>query len=380
VTERYTRLRCDTSAPCAAAARWPVYAARVSRPRPHDVALLCNPRAGGRWRVLADVLDSDEAKHAHRIVTDDIDDVRAAIAGLGQRVKLLCIYGGDGTIYHVINELLRDPGATPPRLALLGGGTMNVTAGWCGMRRSPGENFRQVMRAYTADRLLLREVPLLAVEQKGRVSYGFTFGAGPLVRVLVRYEAGKKTRGNAVVLGVKSALGAVSRFPRDVQPMLRELEGRVTSDGSALPWDRFAAVFANVTGVINPFVEPFVAERTRDSFHFLAYAVSSREFAMMAPLLARGRLPIDPRSLLHPVSTWRQALLSLVGRGGLPLDPRYVNQPARHVVLETPESHYTIDGEVFPSLDGRLDLRLGPQLHLATLGARRLAPVRRLPK
>ena len=46
---------------------------------------------------------------------------------------------------------------------------------------------------------------------------------------------------------------------------------------------------------------------------------------MMAPLLARGRLPIDPRSLLHPISAWRQALLSLVGRGGLHTDPRYVN-------------------------------------------------------
>jgi diacylglycerol kinase family enzyme len=59
-----------------------------------------------------------------------IQDVHEAIAGLGQRVKLLCIYGGDGTIYRVINELLRDPASTPPRLALLGGGTMNVAARW----------------------------------------------------------------------------------------------------------------------------------------------------------------------------------------------------------------------------------------------------------
>jgi diacylglycerol kinase family enzyme len=339
--------------------------------RTKDVALLCNPTAGGRWRVLADVLDSDEAKAAHRIVTDEIEDVREAIAGLGQRVKLLCIYGGDGTIYRVINELLRHPKSTPPRLALLGGGTMNVTSAWCGMRRAAGENFRQVIRAYAADRLLWREVPLLAVTHNGQTQYGFTFGLGPLIRILDRYEQGQKGRAQAVKIGLKSAVGAVSRFPREYQDMLREMSAEVTVDDERLPYDRWAALFANTTGVINPFVAPFVSERTRESFHFLSYAVSSREFAVMAPLLARGRLPIDPRSLLHPISTWRQALLSLVGRGGLAIDPRYVNHPARHLVVESGESHYTIDGEVFPALHRRFDVRLGPTLHLATLTSKR---------
>jgi diacylglycerol kinase family enzyme len=350
----------------------------VKTPQPHDVALLCNPQAGGRWRVLADVLDSDEAKAAHRIVTDEIEDVREALAGLGQRVKLLCIYGGDGTIYRVINELLRQPHATPPRIALLGGGTMNVTARWCGMRGSPGDNFRQVMRAYTADRLLWREVPLLAVGHHRQTSYGFTFGIGPLVRILERYESQKKSRAQAVAMGVKSILAAVSSYPREFQDVLRELEARITLDGEELPYNRFAAVFANVTGEINPLIAPFVADRTRDSFHFLAYAVSSREFAMMAPLLARAKLPIDPRSLLHPVSAWRAALLSLVGKGGLPLDPRYVNHPARQAVITTSEPHFTVDGEVFQNVDGRFEVGLGPQLHVAALSAPRRV-IRRTP-
>lgn len=317
--------------------------------------------------MLADVLDSEEAKAVHRIVTDEIGDVGEALAGLGQRVKLLCVYGGDGTIYRVINELLRDPAQAPPKIALLGGGTMNVTSAWCGMRRSPGENFRQVMRDYLADRLMWREVPLLAVTHHGQTHYGFTFGLGPLVRILERFESGRKSRLGAVEIGVKSALGAVAGMPRAYQPVLRELDARVTVDGERVPYDRWSAIFTNVTGVINPFVEPFVGERTRESFHFLAYAVSSREFAIMTPLLARARLPIDPRALLHPVSAWRQALLSLVGKGHLPPDPRYVNHPARQLEIETTESHYTIDGEVFPALDGKFEVRLGPQLHLATL-------------
>jgi diacylglycerol kinase family enzyme len=340
----------------------------------HEIALLCNPRAGGRWRVLADVLDSEEARGVHRIVTDDIDDIREAIAGLGQRVRLLCIYGGDGTIFSVVNELLRDGTASVPRLAFLGGGTMNVTAGWLGMRRSPAESFRQIMRGYRSDRLLWREVPLLAVTQKEQTRYGFTFGAGPLVRILERYEAGRKSRAKALEVGMKSVVSAVSGVPRGYQSVLRQLEAGLTVDDERLPYQRWTAVFANVTGAINPFIEPFTSDRTRETFHFLAYAVSPREFAMMAPMLARGLLPMDARSLLHPVSVWRKALLSLIGKADLPPDPRYVNRPARHLVMETDEPRYTIDGEVLTSLDRRFDLRLGPTVQLATLRARTARP------
>jgi diacylglycerol kinase family enzyme len=336
-----------------------------------EVALLCNPRAGGRWRVLADVLDSAEAKAAHRIVTDDIGDIREAISGLGQRVKLLCIYGGDGTIYRVVNELLAHPGGKLPRIALLGGGTMNVTAAWLGMRRSPGENFRQVMRAFQADRLLWRELPVVAVTQGGQTAYGFTFGLGPLIRVVERFEAGTKSKGEALALAARTVASALSSYPRADRSMLEEMTARVTVDGELVPHDRFAALFANVTGVINPMIAPFVGERTRDSFHFLAYATSSREFAMMAPLLARARLPIDPRALLHPVSAWRKALLSVVGRDGLATDPRYLNRPARAAVIETDETHYLIDGEVLRSQGGPFGVRLGPALQLATLASRR---------
>jgi diacylglycerol kinase family enzyme len=343
----------------------------------HEVALLCNPQAGGRWRVLADVLDSYEAKAAYRVVTDDINNIREALSALGQRVKLLCIYGGDGTIFRVINELLRQPGTVLPRLAFLGGGTMNVTSAWCGMSQSAGENFRNVMRAYLAGELQWREVPLVAVTNGGRTGYGFTFGLGPLVRIVRRFEESRKSRLRAVAIGLTSMVGAVTGVPKSWGPTLREMVGKVVADGETLPYNRYAAVFANVTGVINPGVKPFVGERTRDSFHFCAYAVSSREFAVMAPLLLRAQIPIDPLSLLRPVPLWRQALLSLLGRGELPVDKRYVNHPARQVVIETPEECYTIDGEVILADGPRFELALGPQLQLATLPGpllRRLLP------
>jgi hypothetical protein len=91
----------------------------------------------------------------------------------------------------------------------------------------------------------------------------------------------------------------------------------------------------------------------------------------MAPLLMRALLPMDPRSVLHPVSTWRQALLSLLGKGQLPVDPRYINRAARTLLVDTPEAHFTIDGEVFASAGRRFEVSLGPPLNLATLAANR---------
>jgi diacylglycerol kinase family enzyme len=103
-----------------------------------DIVLICNPTAGGRWKELASILDSDEARFVRRVVTDSIDDIAPAIVALSRRTRLLCVYGGDGTIQRVLDALHASPGVgEPPQLAFIGGGTMNVGARWCGLTHSP---------------------------------------------------------------------------------------------------------------------------------------------------------------------------------------------------------------------------------------------------
>lgn len=337
-------------------------------PKAHDVVLLCNPQAGGRWRALADVLDSDEAKGARRIVTDEIDDIAEALAGVGQRARLLCIYGGDGTIYHVINQLLARPPERLPRLAFLGGGTMNVTGRMCGMMGSPGDNFRAVMRAFMTDKLHWREVPVLKVEHGGTTCYGFTFGLGPLVRILDHYERGKKGKLAALSVSVRAAAAAISPLQSSMSNILKDIEAMVYADDEPLPYSRYVAVFANTTGTIQRLVAPFSHSRTRDTFHFLAYSISSRELAMHAPMLMRGKLPIDKRALLDPQTILRMLRAAPNGKPDLPLDPRYINQPAHKVRIRTDESVYTLDGEVLSHRadgDNTIHLSLGPSLELA---------------
>lgn len=344
----------------------------------HEVVLICNPQAGGRWRELAAILDSREARHVRRIVTDSVEDIGPAMASIGRGAHLICIYGGDGTIQRLLDRMLLDTHKVPPELAFIGGGTMNVTARWCGFTDSPGANFRRIVRAYRSGELLLKEVPLLRVTAGPEVHLGFTFGQGVPIRLLDAYESGTKSKLHALGTAAGWVSAMWTSFPRSFEAALSDMEAEVTVDGQALPYPRYGVIFCNVTGRLNRGVEPFVKQRTRDNFYYAAYAVGLREASLLLPLLARGIRPIDPKSLLKPISTWRQAVLSFRAEGMLPADPRYVNDLARVVDVRSNESLYTVDGELFHSQDLPLHVELGPRLRLAVSSTVGLHPTVRL--
>jgi diacylglycerol kinase family enzyme len=331
-----------------------------------DIMLLCNPRAGGRWKELATILDSPEAQHVRWIVTDSIKDIGPALSSMGEKTRLLCIYGGDGTIQRVLEELFagRATDATPT-LAFIGGGTMNVTAAWCGWSREPGRNFRHVIKAYRAGRLLTKEVPLLAVRQAERTRLGFTFGLGPIVRVLDEYENSRKGISAALEVVAKAVSGAWLKIPRSYHDTLQPLEAEVIVDGERLPYRRFSALFCNTTGRLHIGVEPFVKQRTRDTLYYAAYAITRQEVVLWLPMLARGRLPLDPKAFITPTASWKQMAVALLGEGALPADPRYVNDLAQELEIRSAEPIYTVDAEIVPSTGDPLHVSLGPYLQLA---------------
>jgi hypothetical protein len=338
---------------------------RVRRVKPEaEIVLLCNPRAGGRWKELAEIFDSDEAKYVRRIVTDSVEDIGPALNDLGRESKLVCIYGGDGTIQRILDRL--SPTVQDElHLALIGGGTMNVTARWCGLRGSPAENFTQVVSAYRSGELLLKEVPLLEVRQGSEVHRGFTFGMGSPVRVLDAYERGRKGKVAAAKLALQSVAAVWTGFPRDIAEMADRVQARVSMDGEVLPYDQFSVIFANVTGRINPGVAPFVNTRTRNDFYAVAYAVTTRELVLTLPMLIRGFLPIDRSSLLRPVETMRQISSARLSDITFPADPRYINRTAATMDIETDEALYTVDGEVLHSNGAPFRISLGPSVKLA---------------
>jgi hypothetical protein len=168
-----------------------------------------------------------------------------------------------------------------------------------------------------------------------------------------------------VGIGLRAIAAAMSPLQTSMSGILEDMEASVTADGVELPYHRYTAVFANTTGAINRAIEPFSNARTRETFHFLAYAVSSREMAMLVPMLARGKLPFDRRALMNPIAAWRLLSSAATGKAELPRDPRYVNHPAQHLRIDTSEAIYTLDGEVLSTSGAALEVKMGPTLQLA---------------
>ncbi len=329
-----------------------------------EIVVICNPRAGGKWTELARILDSEEGKHVRRIVTDSVDDIAPAISGLGHEAKLLCIYGGDGTVQRILDHLSPTEHGSI-NLALIGGGTMNVTSRWCGFHRSASENFREVVRSYLRGRLLFREVGLLDVVQDDARYRGFTFGMGPIVRLLADYEHGRKGKVAALATAGRGIAAALTGLPGFHARLLEQMRANVSVDGEAIEYDRFCALFANVTGQINPGVIPFVDRPTRDSFHYIAYAVSAREFTLNVPALMRGWLPLDVSSLFRPGRVLRKLVDRRPVKASVPSDPRYVNANAQRLEIVTDEPLFTVDGEILHSAGPRFSISLGLQVRLA---------------
>jgi Diacylglycerol kinase catalytic domain len=314
-----------------------------------------------RWPSLAGILDSEEARHVRRIVTDSVDDIAQAVADLGEEAELLCIYGGDGTIQRILDSLV--PRAREQvHLALLGGGTMNVTSRWCGFSRDPVRNFRHVVSGHRTGELLYKEVRILEVTAGAGFHRGFTFGMGPVVRLLDAYERGRKGKVAALRLAAQAIGAAWFRNPKQFEELLVPQVADIVLDGEPLPYREFAAVFANVTGQINPGVEPFVDQRSRDrdTFYCAAAAVTARELSLALPFLVRGWLPLDLAALIEP-----GRLLERLRNPALFTDPRYINRTGSRLEIRTQEPLYTLDGEIIQAPGGDLTIELGPTLRLA---------------
>ena len=345
---------------------------------PREIVLLCNPRAGGKWRELAEILDSDEAGSVRRIVTDSIEDVAPALDALTQHAKVLCVYGGDGTIQRILDRLYADARQSYPQLAFVGGGTMNVVARWCGMTSSPANNFRRIVRAYRSGQLLLKEVPLLRVRMAQVQHLGFTVGLGPLVRLLAEFERTNKKLWQLAALLSRTIAGAWGLSERRVRDILAPMRATVHIDGTVLPRSDLGMVFCNTTGHLFLATDPFVKRRQRDNFHVAAYATTAREFTLLMPFLARGWLPLDPAALRTPVSTWKRIGLTWLGHDQLPTDPRFVNDTAKEVRIDTDEKLITVDGELIHTPGGTITVELGPTLQLAVSPTVDLGPTIRL--
>ncbi len=111
-------------------------------------ALIMNPNAGnGQWAdKLNDIQNKLETAYdsAEIYKTSKPGDGAAIVRSIGESVDLLIGFGGDGTIYELINALA--PLEKRPVFAIIPGGTANDFSRAVNMSQEPMEALEQILK------------------------------------------------------------------------------------------------------------------------------------------------------------------------------------------------------------------------------------------
>lgn len=225
-------------------------------------------------------------------------EVTVALAELARRaVNVVVINGGDGTVQMVLTALFRDrPFRELPRLAVLAGGTTNMTAGDAGISGSPARDLQRLL-----DRLATGieenagvRRPLLEVSfaTAGSTQYGFFFSAGALQRLTRRRWAERST---TRIRALRGGLGTALFVGKMVTKLLlrRPQPGpspliQVRLDGHVCRIDERSLLFVTTLERMALGLRPFWGTEPAP-LHFTAITLPPRYLLRAAPALLRGR-------------------------------------------------------------------------------------------
>ncbi len=114
------------------------------------VAVISNPHAGRR-RSIGLQRELERAGTVSWLTTSSPEEANTEIARVANDVDLLVLDGGDGTVQRALSVLFQMPEARTPRIAILPGGSTNMTACDISGRRSWRESAAHLVRLVKRD-------------------------------------------------------------------------------------------------------------------------------------------------------------------------------------------------------------------------------------
>ena len=282
--------------------------------------------------------------------TGDLDEMAAALDRFAEAgVAVLAVHGGDGTVDAVITALrTRSLFTREPALALLSGGTTNMTHADVGLPGAPAAALARLQAAVAAGltpEQMVARAPIRMTRPdawpEAAPFYGFFFATAAIPRVIrqtrQRYHRHGLTGRGSEALAIAGSLR-------------RLLSGRVTSDSLLYPQTlRLQCDAAPVREV--------------SSVVLLATTLERLLLGLRPAPPAPGRIGVA--GLVHPYRHLGRALPAFLR--GRPLPPRAEGQGLWRAQVEMlsvgGEGEATLDGELFPT-------QLAAPLHLT-----RAAPV-----
>jgi diacylglycerol kinase (ATP) len=312
--------------------------------RPLRVAVLDNPLSG-RHRLGRRAVGRRLAALAGsaRLEVRCAAEVRAALREAASRAAdLVVVNGGDGTLQAVLTALYdAEPPRQTPLLAVLAGGTTNMSAGDVGV---PGRADRALARVLEWARAPRRpgEVvsrPLLRVQAEGQApQLGLFFSAAGLAEATGRVNAlreGQRLRLLRGVLGIALGVAATGGGLLLGRPAVTPARIALSLNGDEAIEGDYLALMVTTLQRMALGMTPFWSDQP-GALRLSAVAAKPRHLPRVLPALLRGRP--------HP------RLCEACG---------YLSRNASRVCLAF-AGPYTVDGEFFSADGGPLRLSTGP--------------------
>jgi diacylglycerol kinase (ATP) len=308
------------------------------------IGLITNPRSRVNLRdpTRARKLGYLIGSHGQAEATRSLDDLYRVVEQFKEeRIDVLGISGGDGTLHHTLTAMIKTYGEQPlPPVAILRGGTMNTIARSLGIF---GESQQLTFELVDRHRRgLLHEVPLVErdVLQVGD-KFGFIFGNGIIYNFLHEYYAtGRPSPATATKLIMRAAGSTMIAGPLS-RRIYKRFHARVVADGDRWACTDFITFAAAVVEQIGLGFRPFyrVADG-RPGFALLGIHTDALGFVAELPNIMAGK----------PMRR-----------------DKVIDQLAREVSFESDdELEYIIDGDTYEQ-KGTLTLRIGPRLRFLRL-------------
>ncbi len=247
-----------------------------------------------------------------------------------QKVDVIGISGGDGTVMNTISRILKVY-ETPPAILVLRGGTMNMLGDSIGIRDNQLDTLRRFMSS-DQEKIKYRTRDTIRVDEY----YGFIFGIGLVPNFLSAYYEGPRTGAVKAVEVIFKGIGSAIAGGEFSKKLLKPLNATISVDGKEVPFTTVTAVLAQTIENLSLGFKPmYRALEQTGTFHIYVAGLKLNQIITKIPHLFLGK-PIK-----HPLVY--DALARKV-----------------EITSSTPFK-YTLDGDLFES-EGKLVATAGPTI------------------